>query len=281
MIPKLSGYPLPNANELPRCQVDWKIEPSRAALLIHDMQDYFVDFWGHESDFIRLLVARIKHLRSLCKSQGIPIFYTAQPIDQKREDRGLLNDMWGPGITTHSGRQQIVTQLAPEEGDFELCKWRYSAFQRSPLQAMLKEQGRDQLLICGVYAHIGCLTTATDAFMNDIQPFMIADALADFSLEKHLIALSIAAGCSSQIMTVAAVAERLVESDIQKMVSNILEEDESEEWPDDAENLVDYGLDSVKIMAFAGRWQRVYPQVDFTKLAQEPTIASWRSLLTV
>lgn len=280
MIPKLSTYSLPEAKELPRSKVDWKIDPSKAALLIHDMQDYFLDFWGQDSALVKLLVARIKHLRSLCKSQGIPVFYTAQPTEQTPEERALLNDVWGPGVTKHPERKAIASQIAPEEGDVVLCKWRYSAFQRSPLQSILKEQGRDQLIICGVYAHIGCLTTATDAFMNDIKPFMVADALADFSREKHMIALSIAAQCSSQIMTVAEVRKHLVNFDIQKMVSHILQEDESEEWPDEAENLVDYGLDSIKIMAFVGRWQIVFPQVDFTKLAQKPTIASWRAILT-
>jgi isochorismate hydrolase len=39
-----------------------------------------------------------------------------------------------------------------------------------------------------VYAHIGCLMTASDAFAHDVQTFMIADALADFSLDHHRLA---------------------------------------------------------------------------------------------
>ncbi|KAE9902304.1 isochorismatase family protein, partial [Enterobacteriaceae bacterium TzEc051] len=40
-----------------------------------------------------------------------------------------------------------------------------------------------------VYAHIGVLQTAAEAFMNGIQPFMVGDSVADFSLQDHLFAL--------------------------------------------------------------------------------------------
>ncbi len=94
----------------------------------------------------------------------------------------------------------VTAALAPDEADTVLVKWRYSAFHRSPLEQMLKETGRNQLLITGVYAHIGCMTTATDAFMRDIKPFFIADALADFTRDEHLMSLNYVAGRSGRVV---------------------------------------------------------------------------------
>jgi isochorismate hydrolase len=58
---------------------------------------------------------------------------------------------------------------------------------------MMRAQRRDQLIICGVYAHIGILVTAIEAFSNDIQPFLVADAIGDFSAEFHRMAINYAA----------------------------------------------------------------------------------------
>ncbi|NCB89148.1 MAG: isochorismatase, partial [Gammaproteobacteria bacterium] len=259
---------------------DWAFDPERAALLIHDMQDYFIGFWGDNCPMMEQVVANIAALRQYCKEHNIPVYYTAQPKEQSDEDRALLNDMWGPGLTRSPEQQKIVEALAPDEADTILVKWRYSAFHRSPLEQMLKETGRNQLIITGVYAHIGCMTTATDAFMRDIKPFMVADALADFSRDEHLMSLKYVAGRSGRVVMTQELLPTPVPASKDALRSVILPLlDESEE-PMDDENLIDYGLDSVRMMALAARWRKVHGDIDFVMLAKKPTIDAWWALLS-
>ncbi|BAN96710.1 isochorismatase [Plautia stali symbiont] len=232
-IPKLTSYALPAATELPANKVQWALEPQRAALLIHYMQAYFLNFWGEDSPLVNQVVENIARLRAYCKAQGIPVFYTAQPNQQSDEDRALLNDMWGPGLNKHPDQQKIVDALA--------------------LESILQEMGRDQLIITGVYAHIGCLTTATDAFMRNIQPFMVADALADFSRDEHMMALTYTAGRSGKVVMTADLMPLPQSKDaLRTLILPLLEDDDV---PEDDENLIDYGLDSVRVMALAARWR--------------------------
>lgn len=278
-IPKIDDYALPTREELPANKVGWVVEPQRAALLIHDMQQYFLNFWREDSPLIKQVVENIANLRRYCKQQGIPVFYTAQPTQQSDADRALLNDMWGPGLNDHPDQQAVVAALAPQDDDTVLTKWRYSAFQRSPLEAILRESGCDQLIICGVYAHIGCLTTALDAFMRDIQPFMVADALADFSRDEHLMALRYAAGRCGRVVTTAELLPGIASKDaLRQQILPLLDED-SEEMGND-ENLIDYGLDSVRIMELATRWRKIRSDIDFVALAKNPTIDAWWELLS-
>ncbi|MEW5559478.1 isochorismatase [Enterobacter asburiae] len=277
-IPKLQAYALPTAADMPANKVDWAFESARAALLIHDMQEYFLNFWGENSEMMATVVANIKALRDFAKKHNIPVYYTAQPKEQSAEDRALLNDMWGPGLTKSPDQQRVIAALAPDEADTVLVKWRYSAFHRSPLEIMLKETGRDQLIITGVYAHIGCMTTATDAFMRDIKPFFVADALADFSRDEHLMSLKYVAGRSGRVvMTEELLPLPASKAALRAAILPLL--DESDE-PLDDENLIDYGLDSVRMMALAARWRKVHGDIDFVMLAKNPTLDAWWALLS-
>lgn len=283
-IPVLPAYDLPKAGQFPANKVNWQFNPARAVLLIHDMQDYFVSFYGENNPLIQQVIANIAALRDYCKQQGVPVIYTAQPNHQSAEDRALLNDMWGAGLNHHPAKQRVVPELAPDEDDEVLVKWRYSAFYRSPLRQIMTDKGRDQLVICGIYGHIGCLTTATDAFMQDIQPFMVADAIADFSLDEHLMALKYVATRSGRVIF----ADEIVahgNNSVANFSKNELKQqllaliDESAEEFDEDENLIDYGLNSVHIMALATQWRQQGIELSFVDLAKSPSLNGWWKLL--
>ncbi|WP_029352214.1 isochorismatase family protein [Bosea sp. 117] len=208
-LPHIAPYPLPVAGELPAPRAPWRPQRDRLALLIHDMQNYFLTPFEAGASPLAPAIANIAALAARCRASGVPVFYTAQVGNQDRRDRGLQADLWGPGMSRAPEHEGIVAALAPEEGDIVLVKHRYSAFQRSNLERLMRARGRDQLAICGVYAHIGCLMTAADAFMRDIEPFLAADALADFSRERHDLALSYAAATCAVPLTSAALLERL------------------------------------------------------------------------
>ncbi|MGI5159899.1 isochorismatase family protein [Microbispora sp. CA-102843] len=198
-IPAIKPYLLPAAGDLPASAAGWTPDPARAVLLIHDMQRYFVrpfpDATRHE------LVQNIALLRDRSVALGVPVGYTAQPGDMSEEQRGLLKDFWGPGMRRAPEDRLVVDELAPAPGDWTFTKLRYSAFFRSDLLERMRRSGRDQLVVCGVYAHVGVLMTAVDAFTNDLETFLVADAVADFTADYHRMAVEYAAERCAVVLT--------------------------------------------------------------------------------
>ncbi|GHB28725.1 isochorismatase family protein [Salinicola rhizosphaerae] len=206
-LPTIPAYALPTGDELPEPRAPWQPQPERMALLVHDMQRYFLAAYAVDSTPLSPAIANMARLIAQCRAKGIPVFYTAQQGNQDRRDRGLQADLWGPGMQAIDEHEAIVDALAPGPDDHVLVKHRYSAFQRSNLETLLRVRQRDQLAITGVYAHIGCAATAVEAFQRDIEPFFVADALADFSRADHERALHwVARTCGVPLTT-----ERLLE----------------------------------------------------------------------
>ncbi|MFD9905443.1 isochorismatase family protein [Streptomyces sp. NPDC059063] len=206
-LPAITPYPMPTAADLPANRVDWTVDPARAVLLVHDLQNYFLSAYDAEAAPVPELLANVTALKERAAALGIPVVYTAQPGGQTPAERGLQQDFWGPGLPDDAHAAAIADRVAPGPDDQVLTKWKYSGFVRTSLADDLRAQGRDQLVITGVYAHIGVLMTACDAWMRDIQAFVVADAVADFSADDHAMALRWAAGRCAVVTTTATVLE--------------------------------------------------------------------------
>ena len=262
-IPTLSAYPLPDTG-LPENRLTWDFQPERAALLVHDAQRYFLNFYAGG---FGTLVDNIARLREL----GLPTVYTAQPPRQPLDERGLLTDRWGPGLQSD---EDIVPGLEPGAEDVVLTKHRYSAFFGTRLRELLHDWDRDQLIITGVYAHIGITATALDAFSADIKPFVVADATADFTAGRHRAALDHLAATCATITTVDALRPALTLDRVRSQVLALLDQPAA-----DDENLMDAGLDSIRVMGLIEQWRGDGYEVDFADLAADPTIAGFHAKL--
>ncbi|CAK2533058.1 Phenazine biosynthesis protein PhzD [Vibrio crassostreae] len=180
-----------NANDLllPAKQVlNWDINKESCALLVHDMQKYFVNSLPKET--AENLVNSTVNVLHWARQNDIQVIYSAQPGRMSLEQRGLLADLWGPGMRTCEEDRQVIHELAPQSDDIILTKWRYSAFFQSELEEILSARGCDSLVITGLYASIGIQATAIDAFTRNVRPIVVADATADFTKLSHQQALN-------------------------------------------------------------------------------------------
>lgn len=290
-IPRIEHYDIPARNELPKNRLGASIEPSKAALLVHDAQQYFLDFFGEKNNTLTSVLENMVELRETCSTNGIPTVYTAQPPLQSQQDRGLLQNMWGSGITAYPDRADISPLLAPRPNDLVLTKWRYSAFARTELLSWMRNQQRTQLIICGVYAHIGCQCTAAEAFMSDITPVLVSDAVADFSRAKHMGALEYVAGCCGLVMDTEQVSDAIrtasgalmptskpnIQDALRADIAHLLEVNADGLQP--STSLFDVGMDSVRLMTLLEQWRGKGYSADLMDLAETPTLAAWATKL--
>ncbi|HEY0928855.1 MAG TPA: phosphopantetheine-binding protein [Gemmatimonas sp.] len=64
---------------------------------------------------------------------------------------------------------------------------------------------------------------------------------------------------------------------MRESVAAILKEDVSQIGDED--NLVDWGLDSIRLMALTLQWQRAGYKIEFAQLAERPQLTYWWGLL--
>ena len=278
-IPKIASYKIPQSETFPENTVGWKIDPKKAVVLVHDLQTYFLNFFDKTKSPVPELLENVRQVLDNARAANIPVVYTAQPANQEPNERALLTDFWGAGLTQDT---DIALEVSPQAGDIQYTKWRYSAFKKTPLLQWMQEEQRDQLIIVGVYGHIGILSTALDAFMLDIKPFVIGDAIADFSEEDHLHTLKYVAGRSGCMKSVNEFIKTMKPSDsssalslesMRKDVADILDVDLDEVDVD--ENLIFLGLDSIRVMTLHSRWKALGFNVELAEMVALHTIKDW------
>jgi bifunctional isochorismate lyase/aryl carrier protein len=275
--------PVPPRFVLPTSRAGWRLDVQRAAVLVHDMQVYFLRPYDPQCPALVGAIAATRRIVEAARGAGVPVFYTAQKGNQDLKERGLQADLWGAGMPDDVEQTGIIEELAPHEGESVLHKHRYSAFARNDFARQLAEAKRDQLIVTGVYAHIGITATALEAFQREVQPFLVADAVADFGEAQHRAALVQMADCCASVILAEEVVRVLDEwkgnakaVDVDKRLRRLLAKAIGMEaaeiaLADKERDLFHLGLNSIKAFTLLDQLADEGVGVEFTVFARTPT----------
>lgn len=172
----------------------------KTALLVLDMQDYFLNSESHA--FVPSAPAIIPNVVGLAKAfreRCLPVIYTQQ-INHP-EGAGMMSVWWRDLITPTHPMAGLSDQLELDDAEV-LQKTQYDAFYQTDLEERLEAQGVSGVVICGVMTHLCCETTARSAFMRNLRVWFTVDGTASYNAEFHLGALrNLAHGFAIPVLT--------------------------------------------------------------------------------
>jgi isochorismate hydrolase len=158
------------------------VDPTHAALLVIDMQNYFYQI-------IQPVLKNLSKVVQSCRRKEIPIIFTQHGHTDPPSDGGVLREWWGQVILEGTEDWKFIPAIKIESKDIILPKKRYSAFFKTGLDTTLRSKAIQDLIISGVMTNLCCETTARDAFMRDYKVFFLIDGTATGKEEHHLATL--------------------------------------------------------------------------------------------
>jgi nicotinamidase-related amidase len=161
--------------------------PEKAALLVLDMQTYFLDPASHA--FIPsapAVLPQVQRLALAFSQLGRPVIFTRHL--NTSANASLMASWWCDLIQPDSPLSQIAPELEPEHGCV-VEKSQYDAFYQTELDDILRQNQVEQVVVSGVMTHLCCETTARSAFMRGFQVFFSVDGTATYNAGFHRAAL--------------------------------------------------------------------------------------------
>jgi isochorismate hydrolase len=161
--------------------------PTNSALLVLDMQDYFLDPSSHAwIPSAEAILPGIQDLIQAYYRNSLPVIFT-QHIDSAAGE-GMMPSWWRDTIQPENPLRKLDSRLDVSRGAV-VQKSQYDAFHRTNLEEMLQDRGVGQVVICGVMTHLCCETTARSAFMRGFEVFFLVDGTATYNESFHLASL--------------------------------------------------------------------------------------------
>ena len=124
-----------------------KIDPSKTAMIVVDMQNDFVaEGAALRSAQAAAMVPKLAETLKFCREKGIRVVYTAHVHRRDGSDMGMYDDLYTPiadrsCLVDGTKGVEIFGDLAPAPGEHVIKKHRYSGFFATDLDLILREWG--------------------------------------------------------------------------------------------------------------------------------------------
>jgi len=179
-----------------------RIDPARTALLVVDMQNYFMAPGQQlETPVARDVVPNVNRLADVMRTAGgLVVWIRNRTPEDAAADWPSYAARYAPeqwsiragAMLPDAFGYEFWPDLDRRDADLEVVKTRFSPFiaGASNIEAELKARGVDTLLVAGVATNICCESTARDAMMLNYHVAMISDACAAPTDELHAATLT-------------------------------------------------------------------------------------------
>ena len=159
------------------------IETGKPALLVLDMQNYFLDPGSHA--FVPSapdLVQPLRELAELFESRDLPVIYTKH--GNTPENAGAMARKWRTLPSPDDPMSGICCSF-DTSWSAVVEKTQYDAFLGTPLQSLLEQLSVTAVVVTGLMTDLCCETTARAAFTRGYDVVFPVNGTATLNMELH------------------------------------------------------------------------------------------------
>ncbi len=194
-----------------------QLTPHKSALLVIDMQRFFLDPASPTFTCGGLAILPIvKEVIGAFRNTHRPVIYTRHVHHPDHLDSGIMAWWWEGMCVEGSAESEIHPDLIPDPREKVIFKHRYSAFYNTDLETVLRCLKVEDLVVTGVMTNLCCESTARDAYYRDFRVFFLADGTATISEEMHMASLLNLSYGFAQVTTSDAISSQLAAAEVVK-----------------------------------------------------------------
>jgi ureidoacrylate peracid hydrolase len=166
--------------------VAFAIEQRKAAVIVVDLQNCFVENSPFAAPSALKVVAKLNVLTARYRAAGSTIIWTRHVVRPDHSDLGILGQTMPPVaqgvIDDGTTSAALHPSVAVQDGDIVLAKPHFGAFHATELETILRARGIDTVVIGGIATNFCCETTAREAHAREFKVLFLDDATATFDL---------------------------------------------------------------------------------------------------